>query len=170
VATALEATLRLALEAPPDAGSLDYNARNVVLWEATGGPAGASLAIVDFAASGVDWPARRLVQYGTATGAGVPGGTFRTVIGPGAVAAYAAAVAPLWEQQAAAVAQAVDAHDVLLLLTAAAGLASVAAGTAHPERAGAWADGEGRRRALLALLRRALLPSGPAEALRAALR
>jgi hypothetical protein len=206
-AAALGATLRLARDAPADAGSLDYNARNVVLGEtpertpgdpvAGSAPAGqqpGAPIIVDFAVAGVDWPARRFVQYGTATGTGRPPGdragatrtegpaagghggstgrapdtgTFQTVIDPGAVQAYAAAVAPLWERDAAAVARAVDAHDVLLLLTAAAGLASVAARTAHPERAAAWADVTGRRERLLALLHRRLVDGGPADAFRA---
>ena len=55
----------LALRGEPDVGSLDYNARNVVLDEARG-----RVTLLDFAATGVDWPERRLVQYATATGGG----------------------------------------------------------------------------------------------------
>ncbi|HEX2515233.1 MAG TPA: phosphotransferase, partial [Chloroflexota bacterium] len=50
-ADALRRTVALALEGEPDVGSLDYNARNVVLDEA-----GGRVTLVDFAATGVDWP------------------------------------------------------------------------------------------------------------------
>ena len=63
---------------------------------------------------------------------------------------------------------AVDAHEVLLLLLAAVGLRAVEAGTAHPERARAWSDVQGRREALLALLRRPLSGEGPGAGVRAA--
>ena len=63
MAGALRRTVALALGGEPDVGSLDYNARNVVLDEARG-----RVTLVDFAATGVDWPERRLVQYATATG------------------------------------------------------------------------------------------------------
>jgi hypothetical protein len=161
----LERTLAAALGAEADVGSLDYNARNVILGERP-----SAMTLLDFAATGVDWPERRFVQYGTATGAGPTGGDFRSVIGPASVRAYATAVAPQREADAHDVARAVDAHDVLLLLTAATGLRAVAGGVAHPERAQGWADVSARRVALRRLLRRRLVVDGPAEALRAALR
>ncbi|HEX2032905.1 MAG TPA: hypothetical protein VHS99_01850 [Chloroflexota bacterium] len=154
---ALQATLEQALDAGPDVGSLDYNARNVVIQ-------GQRLTLLDFAATGIDWPQRRLVQYGTATGA--HGGTFVTVIGPASVRTYAAHVSPLHGMQPPEVQQSVDAHEVLLLLTAASGLQQVAAGTAHPARAAAWANVEARRQRLLALLRRRLVRGGAADAFR----
>ena len=66
---ALRRAVELALHGEPDVGSLDYNARNVVLDEA-----GGRVTLVDFAATGVDWPERRLVQYATATGGGASRG------------------------------------------------------------------------------------------------
>jgi hypothetical protein len=161
----LERTLAAALGAEADVGSLDYNARNVVLGERP-----SVMTLLDFAATGVDWPERRFVQYGTATGAGLTGGDFRSVIGPASVRAYATTVAPQREADEHDVARAVDAHDVLLLLTAATGLRAVAGGVAHPERAQGWADVSARRVALRRLLRRRLVVDGPAEDLRATLR
>ncbi len=188
MAGALRRTVALALGGEPDVGSLDYNARNVVLDEA-----GGRVTLVDFAATGVDWPERRLVQYATATGTtpgsmplgaggavpgagagGAPGGrqggTFRSALTAEAVRDYAALVAPRRGTGPAMVVAAVDAHEVLLLLLAAVGLRAVEAGTAHPERARAWSDVQGRREALLALLRRPLSGEGPAAGVRAAVR
>ena len=188
MAGALRRTVALALGGEPDVGSLDYNARNVVLDEA-----GGRVTLVDFAATGVDWPERRLVQYATATGTtpgsmplgaggavpgagagGAPGGrqggTFRSALTAEAVRDYAALVAPGRGTGPAMVVAAVDAHEVLLLLLAAVGLRAVEAGTAHPERARAWSDVQGRREALLALLRRPLSGEGPAAGVRTAVR
>ena len=84
-AGALRRTVALALGGEPDVGSLDYNARNVVLDEA-----GGRVTLVDFAATGVDWPERRLVQYATATGTtpgSMPLGAGGAVPGAGAGAA-----------------------------------------------------------------------------------
>jgi hypothetical protein len=164
VAVALRRTAELALHGEPDVGSLDYNARNVVLDEARG-----RVTLVDFAATGVDWPERRLVQYATATG-GAQGGTFRSALTAEAVRDYAARVAPRRGVDPEVVVAAVDAHEVLLLLLAAVGLQAVEAGTAHPERARAWGDVRGRREALLTLLRRPLGGGGPGAELRAAVR
>jgi hypothetical protein len=187
VAGALRRTVELALRGEPDVGSLDYNARNVVLDEARG-----RVTLVDFAATGVDWPERRLVQYATATGGGAPrgaassagagaevagapsraeqGGTFRSALTAEVVQDYAALVAPRRGTDREAVVAAVDAHEVLLLLLAAVGLQAVEAGAAHPERARAWRDVRGRREALLALLRRPLGGEGPGAEVRAAVR
>ena len=74
---------------------------------------------------------------------------------------YANAVSARRGQEVATVEAAVDAHEVLLLLAAGAGLRAVEAGTAHPERARAWADVAGRREALRRLLRRPLAGLGP---------
>jgi hypothetical protein len=163
---ALAAAAALAFAATPDVGSLDYNATNVVV-DARG-----RLTVLDFAATGVDWPERRLVQYATATAAGDSGAArpFRSALDAASVRRYADAVGAQRGQDAAAIEAAVDAHEVLLLLAAGAGLMAVEAGTAHPERARAWADVPGRRAALRLLLRRPLARRGPAAALRAALR
>jgi hypothetical protein len=161
---ALGETVALALGEPPEVGSLDYNPRNVVLGR-SGSPPGERLTLVDFPATGVDWPERRLVQYGTGTG-----GTFSSALGPAGVRAYAGAVAPRRGVDPDLVVATVDAHEVLLLLAAATGLRAVAEGVAHPERARAWGDVAGRREALLALLRRPIARGGPAAAVRAAVR
>lgn len=165
---ALQSATALAMNAPPSAGCLDYNARNVVVDGVAGGTP--RLALLDFSATGVDWPARRFVQYGTATGAGRRGGNFVSAIQPASTRAYAEAVAALWEADAPAVALTVDAHHLLLLLTAAQSLRAIASGAAHPERTRAWTDTAARRERLLTLLRRPLAPDGPAERVRARLR
>jgi hypothetical protein len=162
VASSLRRAGEVALRAPLGAGSLDYSASNVVV-----GPD--RLVVVDFAAIGVDWPARRFVQYGTATGAAArepPRGTFATVVTPGALRAYAARTAALQRAPVEAVEQEVDAHDLLLLLAAGEHLRLIQAGRAEAERALAWANVPERRRALLALIRRRLVRHGPAEAVR----
>ena len=187
---ALEATAALAFAAVPDVGSLDYNATNVVV-DARGRP-----TVLDFAVTGVDWPERRLVQYGTGTGAGSapgapgapgaggapagaggatgagtgPGGPFRSALDRASVRRYAGLSAARRGQDSREIVATVDAHDVLLLLAAGAGVMAVARGTAHPERARAWADVDARRAALLRLLRRPLAAHGPAAALRTAIR
>jgi hypothetical protein len=159
----LDAALACAVDAAPTLGSLDYNPRNVVV-------ARGRLFLVDFAAVGADWPERRFVQYGTGTGAGLPGGTFATVIGPAALRRFAAETCLPRGRTETAVRHAADAHDVLLLLTAAAELRLVAAGTAHPERIAAWGNVADRRQRLLELLLRRLSPDGPAERFRQGLR
>jgi hypothetical protein len=161
---ALQATVALALGAEPDVGSLDYHARNVVIQDGR-------LTLLDFAAVGADWPERRFVQYGTATGASrAGGGTFATVIEPASAQTYARLVAPQRGGGVDAVCRVVDAHDVVLLLTAAQHLRAVAAGAANPERAAAWCNVQERRARLAALLRRRVASDGPAEELRARVR
>jgi len=164
---ALQEACELALSAEPDVGSLDYHAANVILDRNRQGP---PLSFVDFPAVGVDWPARRLVQYGTATGSSSAGGGFVPALGPAAVRAYAGNAVALRSGGAARLAQEVDAHEVLLLATAAQSLAMCERGEAHPSRAAAWSNVRERRTQLLALLRRSLVSEGSAERLRAALR
>jgi hypothetical protein len=159
----LVAALAPATHSVPTLGSLDYNARNVVL-------DGDRLSLIDFAAVGADWPERRFVQYGTAIGASLVDGGFASAIDAASVAAYAAEVAPLRGVPVADVAHRIDAHDLLLLLTAAHHLRMIEAGQAHPDRAAAWANVPRRRAQLLALLRRQLVSDGPAEDFRAQLR
>jgi hypothetical protein len=80
--------------------------------------------------------------------------------------AYAAQAAAQRGCPVEPVAQAVDAHHVLLLLTATASLKLVADGAAHPDRAAAWPNVDERRARLGELLRRHLVRSGPAAELR----
>jgi hypothetical protein len=160
---ALTAALDLAIRAEPSLGSLDYHARNVVV-------DGPQLTLVDFAAVGADWPERRFVQYGTATGASSPAGTFASVISPASVRAFSAEVASHCAADPDEVQARIDAHEILLLVTAAQHLQAVEAGEAHVERAGAWRNVAERRAGLLALLRRRLAPTGPAATLRSLVR
>lgn len=73
-----------AIASPLTVGPLDYHAGNVVT--------GASTTIVDLAAVGWDWPARRVAQYTFATGAS-PGGTFRSALARPVVEAAASMLA-----------------------------------------------------------------------------
>ncbi|MGI8424135.1 MAG: hypothetical protein ACR2NO_08515 [Chloroflexota bacterium] len=148
----LTAVVRRATACTPEAGSLDYTARNVLMDEA-----GARVWLIDFAATGFDWTERRLAQYALSAGAARTGGVFRS--------ALTAQVC-----QALGDPTGVDAHEVLLLLIAAAALRQVKAGRAHADRARAWRNVDDRKDSLLTLLRRSLCARGPAEALRAALR
>ncbi|HJR50314.1 MAG TPA: hypothetical protein VJ794_04360, partial [Gemmatimonadales bacterium] len=159
----LAAALAPATHSVPTLGSLDYNARNVVL-------DGDRLTLIDFAAVGADWPERRFVQYGTATGAGSVDDGFASVVSSVSVTAYAAEVAQLRSVPVADMVHRVDAHDLLLLLTAAHHLRMIEAGQAHPDRAAAWADIPRRKAQLIPLLQRPLAPDGPAEEFRAQLR
>jgi hypothetical protein len=159
----LRAVADASLGSEPEVGSLDYHAGNVMI-------DGERLTFVDWPAIGVDWPERRFVQYGTATGAGLPNGNFATAIDLAAVQEYAQVVAERRGTSAREVAHAVDAHDILLHLTAAASLKMIADRTAHAERKAAWPNVEARRVRLLQHLQRRLVEDGPAEALREALR
>ena len=141
-----------AITCEPEAGSLDYTARNVLV-DSTG----ERVWLIDFAATGFDWTERRLAQYALAAGAGRPDGLFLSALN-------AAAVSRLTDPTG------LDAHEVGLLLTAAEHLRQVDAGEASAARARAWSNVSARRASLLALLRRPLAESGPAERLRAALR
>jgi hypothetical protein len=96
--------------APRSVGCLDYNARNVVA-----GPEG--VRFVDFSCVGWDWPERRLVQYVTGLGAHRPGGRLVSPLTPGLVARYAEVRrGPDPGADAASVARAVDAHDLVFHL------------------------------------------------------
>ncbi|MBI3972469.1 MAG: hypothetical protein HY332_14405 [Chloroflexi bacterium] len=190
----VRAALEHAIDADPDIGSLDYNARNVVVVER-------GLVIVDFAAVGVDWPERRFVQYGTATGSGAelagddepppdanapesrghrstgetatdhaPAGNFATVIGPASARHYAELTARWRQAEVRERLWLVDAHDLLLLCMAAGQLQLIATGQAVRQRARAWANVDARRERLRRLLTRRVAPDGPAAAARRALR
>jgi hypothetical protein len=160
---ALSSALAPATSAQPTLGSLDYNAHNVVI-------DGERLTLIDFAAVGADWPVRRFVQYGTATGAGPRSAGFASVIHSASTAKYARLVAPLHGTTAADVQWRVDAHDVLLLLIAAHHLRMIESGGAHPDRVATWTNVPRRRAQLSALLVRQLASDGPAEDFRARLR
>jgi len=147
-----------ALSCEPVAGSLDYHARNVVI--GTDG-----LRLVDFPTIGFDWSERRLAQYALATGNG-----FASALGEATAVSYARSAGSLRSIAPQEITRRVDAHDLLLIATAAVQLQLVDAGKAHPERAAAWPDVLHRRKQLRALLTRRLTQDGPAEAFRARFR
>ena len=147
----LAAVVQRALECPPEAGSLDYTARNVLV-----SAAGGRVWLIDFAATGFDWTERRLAQYALSAGAGRPHGVFHSALD--------ATVCGALDDQTG-----IDAHEVVLLLTAAEHLRQVETGDAHDERSRAWGNVAERKASLFELLRRPLAGSGPAAELRAAL-
>jgi hypothetical protein len=148
----IEETVEGAFACQPEAGSLDYTARNVLV-----DAGGERVWLIDFAATGFDWTERRLAQYALSAGAGVEGGAFRSALN-------AATCQELADPSG------VDAHELLLLLIAAEQLRQVEAGQAHAERRRAWQNVAERKASLLTLLRRPLADRGPAARLRAALR
>jgi len=145
---ALRMTIEQALACQVRPGSLDYTARNVVI--APGGP-----VFLDFAATGFDWDERRLAQYALSAGAGRPNAEFRSAL-------TSAGIDGLWN------AEALDAHEVILLLIAAEQLRQVELHVAHAERVSAWRNVAQRKASLLRLLARPLCESGPAARLRRA--
>ncbi|HEU5317592.1 MAG TPA: hypothetical protein VFX49_15875 [Chloroflexota bacterium] len=149
VPTLLGPVAERALECAPRPGSLDYNARNVVL--SPSGP-----VLIDFSAVGYDWDERRAAQYALSAGADRPDGTFRSAL-------TEVVVKGAWD------AEGIDAHEVVLLAIAVEQLRQVATGSARRERAAAWGGVERRRESLLRLLARPLCADGPAAVLRAAI-
>jgi hypothetical protein len=150
----LQEVIAQALGCRPALGSLDYTSRNVVV--------GAErLHLVDFPSVGYDWTERRLAQYAMATRSG-----FATVLTRDAVAAFAERAAQLRGGNAEVVAQGVDAHALLLVLTAATQLQLVERGEAHPERARAWGDVAARKEQLREMLGQRLTAGGPTYGLR----
>jgi hypothetical protein len=144
------AVLDRAAACEPEVGSLDYTARNVLV-----DASGERVWLIDFAATGFDWTERRLAQYALASGAGRRGGVFLSALSAEDCSSHGDPTG-------------LDAHEVVLLLTAAEHLRQVEAGQSHPDRASAWANVAERRASLLRLLRRPLAGYGPAAELRAA--
>lgn len=162
IGRAFEETVAIARSPVPTAGSLDYNARNVVVQET-------SVTLLDFATFGYDWPARRFVQYGTAAGAGLEQGTFASALSPEATDRFASHLSNIYGLDVQGFRWAIDAHEVLLLLIAAAQLCLVQTGRAHAARTATWKNVTQRRSSLLTLLARPLVDDGPAAQLRAQL-
>ena len=148
-----------AIASPLTVGPLDYHAGNVVT--------GASTTIVDLAAVGWDWPARRVAQYTFATGAS-PGGTFRSALARPVVEAAASMLALVHGGSKARWSEAIAAHAHVLVATAAWHLRGVATGRADPERMASWGDVD-RRRASLKAVAESLAPLRPHRYLRQAL-
>ena len=147
----VQKTVERAMACEPAAGSLDHNARNVLVDES-----GERVWLIDFAATGFDWSERRLAQYALSAGASREHGHFLSALD-------AASCSALHDPSG------VDAHELVLLLTAAEHLRQVQAGTAHAERTRAWQNVSERMVSLLTLMRRPLAETGPAARLRAVL-
>ena len=137
-----------AMASPLTVGPLDYHAGNVVT--------GASTTIVDLANVGWDWPARRVAQYAFATGSRA-GGTFRSALVRPVVEAAAFTLAVVHGGSQARWSEAIVAHALVLVATAAWHLRHVATGRADPERTASWGDVD-RRRASLRAVAEALAP------------
>jgi len=96
----------------PSLGSLDYNARNIIIDQKR-------LSFIDFSTIGWDWPERRLIQYLTGLGAHVEGGNFVTLLDAEYTKLYAEIMSKMdvtlhWQKLTALV----DYHHILFYLTA----------------------------------------------------
>ncbi|HIE27767.1 TPA: hypothetical protein EYP66_10810 [Candidatus Poribacteria bacterium] len=100
------------LERQSTLGTLDYNARNIIIDRNR-------LTFIDFAKIGWDWPERRLMQYLTGLGAHIEGGNFTTLLDAEHTGLYAEIMSRIdvtlnWQKLAALV----DYHHILFYLTA----------------------------------------------------
>ena len=100
------------LDGPTCPGSLDYNARNIVVGEERA-------FFIDFSSLGEDWPERRLVQYCTGLGAKRKNGRFAGLLTEESVSRYAE-IRAQWEnhRDPAEIARSVDRHHILFHLMA----------------------------------------------------
>ena len=158
----LERIGAVAMASPLSVGPLDYHAGNVVVEGR-----GARTTIVDLDHVGWDWPARRMVQYAFATGAAraKSGGTFRLALAvPEVRDAASAALALVHGGDVATWRDAIVAHAIILVATAAWHLRQVVEGSADPARATAWQNVDGRREALRTLAGELLSPAERYEA------
>lgn len=96
-------------------GSLDYHSANVIV-RSRGGKRTPSVGIVDLSAVGYDWPGRRVAQYGL----------LPSSVGRGFASVLTFSVIERWAAFGICTAEAVDAHDILLILSAAARCAGFA--------------------------------------------
>jgi len=100
------------LNRTPSLGTLDYNARNIIIDQN-------QLTFIDFSAIGWDWSERRLVQYLTGLGAHIKGGNFVTLLDSEHTKLYAETMSKinskLNPQELTAL---VDYHHILFYLTA----------------------------------------------------
>lgn len=137
------------LTAPTTLGTLDYNARNVVVSD--GKP-----TFIDFASIGWDWQERRLVQYLNSIGAFTEGANFVSLLDRELISSYAAWVATHRETASPAdIAARVDAHHLLFYLSA---VHRILLAVAQPEEAEsqmllhAWGDAQERFRRAVTLI------------------
>ena len=137
------------LDAPTTLGTLDYNARNVVV-------AGGKPTFIDFGSIGWDWQERRLVQLFNSIGAFTEGANFVSLLNRELVHHYATWVATHRETcSPSAIATRVDAHQLLFYLSVVHRLLRV---VARPETADsqmllhAWGDARARFQRALTLI------------------
>lgn len=143
---------------PLTLGLLDYHAGNVIVPDIGSNPTSSDpLIVVDVGTIGWDWPGRRVAQCALATGVssanphaddGAQGGTFRSALDREVINAAGRAMAMVHGGNANDWSDAVIAHALVLLATAAVHVRAVREGVAHPARAQSWADVSGRRAAL----------------------
>ena len=137
-------------------GSLDYNARNVVI-------DGDRPTFIDFASVGWDWGERRLVQTFNSLGAHRSGGRFVCALNREVVGDYASQTAQ-GRSDEADIAARVDYHNLLLYLSA---IYRLLQAIAQPEREAsvsllqAWGDAKPRLRQAIDLLTDSTLSGNP---------
>ena len=140
---------RLHRAATPTLGTLDYNARNIVL-------DGSIPTFIDFGSIGWDWGERRLVQSFNSLGANRANGNFVSLLDQAIVKEYAGEVSEHregWSETE--IAALVDYHQLLFYLSIVHRLLQ---STAQPETAEskatlqAWGDPKARFQDVLALL------------------
>ena len=144
--------------ATPTLGTLDYNARNIVV-------NGDAPTFIDFATIGWDWSERRLVQSLNSLGANRANGNFVNLLDQAIVEEYAGQVAEHrdgWSE--AEIAAQVNCHQLLFYLSI---IYRLLQSTAQPEAAEskatlqAWGDPKARFQRALALLTDSRLSEDP---------
>ena len=135
--------------ATPTLGTLDYNARNIVV-------NGDTPTFIDFGSIGWDWGERRLVQSFNSLGANRANGNFVDLLDQAIVAEYAGQVAEHREDRSETeIAAQVDYHQLLFYLSIVHRLLQSTAQPETPESKAtlqAWGDPKARFRGALALL------------------
>ena len=145
-------------EAKPTLGTLDYNARNIVV-------DGTTPTFIDFGSLGWDWCERRLVQSLNCLGTNRTNGRFVNLLSQEIVEGYANQAVKCregWSETEIAVQ--IDYHHLLFYLSI---IHRLLQSTAQPEEAEskatlqAWGDPKGRFRGALALLTDSRLSCDP---------
>ena len=144
--------------ATPTLGTLDYNARNIVV-------DGSTPTFIDFGSIGWDWGERRLVQSLNSLGANRTNGNFASLLDGEIVKEYAGQVAEYRESGSETeISAQVDCHQLLFYLSIVHRLLQL---TAQPEMAEskatlqAWGDPKARFRDAFALLTDSHLSEDP---------
>lgn len=139
-------------------GSLDYNARNVVI-------DGDKPTFIDFASVGWDWGERRLVQSFNSLGAHRPGGNFASLLDPDIASEYASWMADCRGRDCETeIAVRVDYHHLLFYLSIVYRLLRAVAQPEHGENSlllKAWGDAKPRLQRAIDLLVTSHLSDNP---------